>query len=197
MIEAQKTVDGRHLFKVADISQMLIVSDPIKDESRITESALNADDYIWPHGITPPMKHVRKRRFRKRLSRQTIEVVEEQVEELIRKDEEADSMTFGECAGAGLRTDKQISSTHTPTPTFQTLTMSTGRQTTSTDGTTTTGVPSLASQRRTTTPGRSRGPRVGTTTARASTARKARRVTTSTAKVAKAATTSTRTCRPR
>ncbi|BEJ02973.1 hypothetical protein CcaverHIS641_0101480 [Cutaneotrichosporon cavernicola] len=90
IIEAQKTHDSRHLFKAADISQMLLVENPVRDESSITASALNVDDYIWPHGITPPMRHVRKRRFRKRLSRRTIEVVEEQVEELLKKDEDAD-----------------------------------------------------------------------------------------------------------
>lgn len=90
IIEAQKTHDSRHLFKVADISQMLVVENPVRDENSITASALNVDDYIWPHGITPPMRHVRKRRFRKRLSRRTIEVVEEQVEELLKKDEDAD-----------------------------------------------------------------------------------------------------------
>lgn len=42
------------------------------------------------------MRHVRKRRFRKRMSRRTIEVVEEQVEELLMRDEEADEMTYGE-----------------------------------------------------------------------------------------------------
>ncbi|RSH87735.1 uncharacterized protein EHS24_000251 [Apiotrichum porosum] len=94
IVESQKTADSRHLFKVADISQMLIVGDPVTSESAITASPLNVDDYIWQHGITPPMRYARKRRFRKRLSRRTIEVVEEQVEELLKKDEEADECTF-------------------------------------------------------------------------------------------------------
>ena len=97
IIESQKTHDSRHLFKVADVSQMLIVDHPIKDESSITSAALRVDDYIWPHGLTPPLRHVRKRRFRKRLSRRAIEVVEEQVEELLKKDQEAEgNTTFGE-----------------------------------------------------------------------------------------------------
>lgn len=29
----------------------------------------NIDEFIWPHGITPPLKHARKRRFRKRVNR--------------------------------------------------------------------------------------------------------------------------------
>ena len=96
IIESQKTVDNRHLFKVADISQMLVVDHPVRDESSITREPLRVDDYFWPHGITPPMRHVRKRRFRKRLSRRTIEVVEEKVDELLRLDEEASETVYGE-----------------------------------------------------------------------------------------------------
>jgi transcription initiation factor TFIID subunit 7 len=96
IIESQKTFDNRHLFKVADISQMLVVEKPVKDESTITRESLRIDDYIWPHGITPPLRHVRKRRFRKRLSRQTIEVVEEQVEDLLKLDAEAENTQIGE-----------------------------------------------------------------------------------------------------
>lgn len=56
-------------------SQMLVVSNPISDESQVntgdgnSSGKLNIEDYVWPHGITPPLKHVRKRRFRKRISR--------------------------------------------------------------------------------------------------------------------------------
>lgn len=96
IIECQKTLDNRHLFKVADISQMLIVEKPVQNDASVTSTPLNVDDYIWPHGITPPLRHVRKRRFRKRLSRRTIEVVEEQVEELLNKDDDADETSFGE-----------------------------------------------------------------------------------------------------
>jgi transcription initiation factor TFIID subunit 7 len=53
---------------------MLVVSDPISNEAQLANpdgnmGKLNIDDYIWPHGITPPLRHVRKRRFRKRISR--------------------------------------------------------------------------------------------------------------------------------
>ena len=75
---------------------MLVVDRPVKDESNINASLLKIDEYIWPHGISPPLRHVRKRRFRKRLSRRTIEVVEEHVEELLKLDEEAESTAFGE-----------------------------------------------------------------------------------------------------
>jgi transcription initiation factor TFIID subunit 7 len=74
---------------------MLVVDEPIEHESIITSTALNVDDYVWPHGMTPPLRHVRKRRFRKRISRRAIEVVEENVEELLKKDEEADETQTG------------------------------------------------------------------------------------------------------
>lgn len=74
---------------------MLVVDEPIEQESVITSTALNVDDYVWPHGITPPLRHVRKRRFRKRISRRAIEVVEENVEELLKRDEDADETQTG------------------------------------------------------------------------------------------------------
>lgn len=74
---------------------MLVVEEPIEDESVITSTALNIDDYVWPHGMTPPLRHVRKRRFRKRISRRAIEVVEENVEELLKKDDDADETQTG------------------------------------------------------------------------------------------------------
>lgn len=74
---------------------MMIVEDRVNEESQINASALNIDDYIWPHGVTPPLKHVRKRRFRKRISRRAIEVVEEHVEELLGKDEGAEDIQTG------------------------------------------------------------------------------------------------------
>jgi transcription initiation factor TFIID subunit 7 len=74
---------------------MLVVGDRVNEESQINASALNIDDFIWPHGVTPPLKHVRKRRFRKRVSRRAIEVVEEQVEELLGQDEGADDIQTG------------------------------------------------------------------------------------------------------
>lgn len=75
IIESQKTLDNRQMFKVADICQMLVVENPVPDTnpdaSGTASGAQNFDvkDFIWPHGITPPLRHVRKRRFRKRVNR--------------------------------------------------------------------------------------------------------------------------------
>ena len=49
---------------------MLVVEDKIPDENAMSSRGnFNIDEFIWPHGITPPLKHVRKRRFRKRVNR--------------------------------------------------------------------------------------------------------------------------------
>lgn len=34
-----------------------------------TNGRLETDPYNFPHGLTPPLKHVRQRRFRKKLSK--------------------------------------------------------------------------------------------------------------------------------
>lgn len=89
--ESQKTLDNKQMFKVADIcqvgdssiqcsyhcgvlmqpaSQMLVVENKIdNDEPVSNQRTFNIDEFIWPHGITPPLHHVRKRRFRKRVNR--------------------------------------------------------------------------------------------------------------------------------
>lgn len=89
IIEAQKTLDNKQMFKVADICQvcsslcalrvmwfydiciqMLVVGDRIQNEEAVTANRnVSVDEFIWPHGITPPLHHVRKRRFRKRVNR--------------------------------------------------------------------------------------------------------------------------------
>lgn len=49
---------------------MLVVEDKIESEAVVSnQKSINIDEYIWPHGITPPLHHVRKRRFRKRINK--------------------------------------------------------------------------------------------------------------------------------
>jgi TATA-binding protein-associated factor Taf7 len=49
----------------------------------------------WPHGLSAPLKFVRKRRFRKRISKQAIEDVEREVERLLQADIEAEDVRYG------------------------------------------------------------------------------------------------------
>ena len=97
ILESQKTLDNKQFYKIADISQvplhllwvitqrkMLIVQDgdtPIPNLPKSKE-----DMYQYPHGISTPLKFVRKRRFRKRISKKGIEDVEREVARLLAAD---------------------------------------------------------------------------------------------------------------
>jgi transcription initiation factor TFIID subunit 7 len=49
---------------------MLVVQDRIENEQTLNSSkTFNVDEFIWPHGITPPLHYARKRRFRKRANK--------------------------------------------------------------------------------------------------------------------------------
>ncbi|KAL8672250.1 MAG: hypothetical protein Q9168_003273 [Polycauliona sp. 1 TL-2023] len=92
VIEGMKSWDKKSWFKTADICQMLLVLGPIKNESEAMDYPLprEIDPQTWQyaHGLTPPMRYARKRRFRKRISNRTIETVEEEVERLLALDAE-------------------------------------------------------------------------------------------------------------
>jgi transcription initiation factor TFIID subunit 7 len=78
IVESHKTVDNRQFVKVCDISKIFIFS----------EEALKREDPL--SGITPPMKCVRARRFRKRLTKAPIvEEIEKAVARLLERDREA------------------------------------------------------------------------------------------------------------
>lgn len=100
IIESHKTLDNKQLFKIADISQMLLVTHQIREEVEITREDGRdkveglTDDFIYDHGITPPMKWARKRRFRKRIHKRTIETVEKEVERLLAEDERAENVEY-------------------------------------------------------------------------------------------------------
>ena len=75
---------------------MLLVEEKIPNEEALGNSkAFNIDDFIWPHGISPPLPHVRKRRVRKRINKRTIESVEQEVERLLEEDANADEVKYG------------------------------------------------------------------------------------------------------
>ena len=91
IVEGMKSWDKRGWWKSADICQMLLVIAQVPDEETAKAVPLPREvdqvTYQYPHGLTPPMHYVRKRRFRKRVSHRTIEAVEEEVERLMRVDE--------------------------------------------------------------------------------------------------------------
>ncbi|WFD19537.1 hypothetical protein MCAP1_001769 [Malassezia caprae] len=96
IVESHKTLDNKQIFKIADISQMLLIERPIASEAEAIASGTRSsqDDYIYPHGITPPMQWARKRRFRKRIHNQSIETVEKEVEGLLNDDKRAEKVEY-------------------------------------------------------------------------------------------------------
>ena len=95
IIEGMKSWDRRGWYKSADICQMLLVLGRVdKEEQAMTVSLPERDvdkaTWAYAHGLTPPMRWVRRRRFRKRVSHRTIEAVEEEVERLMQADEDCE-----------------------------------------------------------------------------------------------------------
>lgn len=104
IIESLKTIDNKSFYKTADICQMMICKDepdPASTEEESPAKNKKKDLYkvdkkfLWPHGITPPTKNVRKRRFRKTLKKKCVEApeIEKEVRRLLRADNEAVSVT--------------------------------------------------------------------------------------------------------
>ncbi|OGE50828.1 hypothetical protein PENARI_c015G11315 [Penicillium arizonense] len=96
IIEGMKSWDRRGWYKSADICQMLLVLGRVSSEQEALEYPLPPDVQLpddktlqYAHGLAPPLRWVRKRRFRDRLSTRTIEQVERAVEDLLAQDEQS------------------------------------------------------------------------------------------------------------
>lgn len=94
IIEGMKSWDRRGWYKSADICQMLLVLGPVSSDQEAMEYPLPPEIELpddktlqYPHGLAPPLRWVRKRRFRNRVSGRTIEQVEKAVADLIAQDE--------------------------------------------------------------------------------------------------------------
>lgn len=98
VIEGMKSWDKRSWWKSADICQMLLVLGRVEtddDASVFPLPTRDLDEKTWQyaHGLTPPMRWVRRRRFRKRVSNRTIEAVEEEVERLCKADDDCEGVS--------------------------------------------------------------------------------------------------------
>lgn len=94
IIEGMKSWDRRGWYKSADICQMLLVLGQVANDREAMEYPLppeieQPDDKTlqYPHGLTPPLRWARRRRFRNRISTRTIEQVEKAVNDLIEQDD--------------------------------------------------------------------------------------------------------------
>lgn len=96
IVESLKTIDNKSFYKTADICQMLLCREEddqtTDDESQIQKKKKDPNKvdkkYLWPHGITPPIKNVRKKRFRKTLRKKYVEApeIEKEIKRLFQGD---------------------------------------------------------------------------------------------------------------
>ncbi|XP_038220001.1 transcription initiation factor TFIID subunit 7-like [Zerene cesonia] len=104
IIESLKTIDTKSFYKTADICQIMICKEeadqPVEEESPTKTKKKDPykvdKKFLYPHGVTPPTKNVRKRRFRKTLKKKYVEApeIEKEVKRLLRADNEAVSVTW-------------------------------------------------------------------------------------------------------
>ncbi|RPA71533.1 hypothetical protein BJ508DRAFT_419880, partial [Ascobolus immersus RN42] len=87
VVESVKTLDRKATFKTGDICQMLEVQGRIEKEMDVFNYRIT--DHAYPHGLTAPLKYVRKRRFRKPRYDRSIDEVHEDVRRLLAADREA------------------------------------------------------------------------------------------------------------
>ncbi|CAL1277453.1 unnamed protein product [Larinioides sclopetarius] len=96
IIESCKTLDRKIFYKTADICQIMIAQegDAVVTDEDVSPKKKEKDKdkrYMLPHGMTAPLKNVRKRRFRKTLKKKYVDLpdVEKEVKRLLRTDTEA------------------------------------------------------------------------------------------------------------
>ncbi|GIY56187.1 transcription initiation factor TFIID subunit 7 [Caerostris darwini] len=102
IVETFKTLDRKIFYKTADLCQLMIAQegDAPKSDEEVSPKKKDKDNkdkrYMLPHGITPPLKNVRKRRFRKTLKKKYVDLpdVEKEVKRLLRTDTEALSVRW-------------------------------------------------------------------------------------------------------
>jgi transcription initiation factor TFIID subunit 7 len=98
VIESLKSWNKKDWVKTADVCQMLLVLDRVQNEDEAKKfplpSTVSPDSHRYPHGLTPPMRWARKRRFRPRKSYIDVERAEAQMNRLLAEDENAHSTKY-------------------------------------------------------------------------------------------------------
>ncbi|KAH8396144.1 hypothetical protein KR222_004001, partial [Zaprionus bogoriensis] len=117
VIESYKTADKVNLYKTADICQLLVCNrEPQKEPEKEPEpeppvEEKEADkEFLWPHGLTPPFRHVRKRRINIALRAKNIvasDIVRE-VNDLLRMDNEAVRVDYEVIGDDDVKTDNEM-----------------------------------------------------------------------------------------
>lgn len=104
--EVQKTFDRKNIYKGVDVCQMLLVCKKIASAEEL--DFIQWQDYQYQHGVTPPLHNVRNRRFHKRLSNKVIESLEAKVDELFRKDAEAEESRYELVPASAVQTQQSL-----------------------------------------------------------------------------------------
>lgn len=97
--EVMKTTNRKTIYKVADLSQVMVCSHELcaipPAEKKLSKKK-EAKRWQYPDGLTPPMKSVRKRRFRKTKKKKYMEApeVERELKRLLRADMESSSFRW-------------------------------------------------------------------------------------------------------
>lgn len=103
IIECHKTLDKKTFYKTADICQMMICKEEVDTElsevdtdGKGKQQGKDNKKFLYPHGITAPLKNVRKKRFRKTLRKKFVDVpeIEKEVKRLFKMDAEASHVRY-------------------------------------------------------------------------------------------------------
>lgn len=98
IIESMKSWNKKDWVKTADVCQMLLVLGRVQSEEEAKKyhrpGYVEENSHRYPHGLTPPMRWVRKRRFRPRKSYLDVERAEAQMNALLEADEQAEGTKY-------------------------------------------------------------------------------------------------------
>ncbi|KAF1360553.1 hypothetical protein EJ07DRAFT_177267 [Lizonia empirigonia] len=98
IIESMKSWNKKDWVKTADVCQMLLVLGRVQNEDEAKKyprpSYVEENSHRFPHGLTPPMRWVRKRRFRPRKSYLDVERAEAEMNALLAADEAAENTKY-------------------------------------------------------------------------------------------------------
>lgn len=98
--ETLKTTDNKHFFKIADVCQMVVCETEADRSTHKTASASseNHENGLneWPHGLAPPLKNCRRKRFRKTAPKKmdASPEVQREVRRLMKLDQKSESSWY-------------------------------------------------------------------------------------------------------
>ncbi|KII68256.1 Transcription initiation factor TFIID subunit 7 [Thelohanellus kitauei] len=121
IIESNKSIDKKSIYKTGDICQMLLCQttpfDASSDDNQsVVHGGWTSKKFQWPHGLTPPLKNVRTRRFRRIQKKKQTDYsdVEKELRRLIQADISALSVEIEEVAADTTKKDKNREEPPTP-----------------------------------------------------------------------------------